>query len=99
MEEVHLTTIKPRNNVLLLAQEISFAKVLACNDKRLRDRGLRRLKKWFMSRSQGSMGKSVVIYIKWSFIWALNEFSILTNLNLRKSGDFFKVLLGKANLN
>ncbi|XP_054257200.1 ribosomal RNA processing protein 1 homolog A-like [Macrosteles quadrilineatus] len=55
MEEVHLTTIKPKNNVLLLAQEISFAKVLACNDKRLRDRGVRRLKKWFMARSQGSM--------------------------------------------
>lgn len=57
MEEVHLTSIKPKNNVLLLAQEISFAKVLACNDKRLRDRGVRRLKKWFMARSQGSLGK------------------------------------------
>uniref|UniRef100_A0A1B6F737 Ribosomal RNA processing protein 1 homolog n=1 Tax=Cuerna arida TaxID=1464854 RepID=A0A1B6F737_9HEMI len=54
MEEVHLTTIKPKNEVLLLAQEISFAKVLASNDKRLRDRGLRRLKKWFTARSQGS---------------------------------------------
>uniref|UniRef100_A0A1B6I949 Ribosomal RNA processing protein 1 homolog n=1 Tax=Homalodisca liturata TaxID=320908 RepID=A0A1B6I949_9HEMI len=54
IEEVHLTTIKPKNEVLLLAQEISFAKVLASNDKRLRDRGLRRLKKWFTARSQGS---------------------------------------------
>uniref|UniRef100_A0A1B6MJI1 Ribosomal RNA processing protein 1 homolog n=1 Tax=Graphocephala atropunctata TaxID=36148 RepID=A0A1B6MJI1_9HEMI len=55
MEEVHLTTIKPKNDILLLAQEISFAKVLACNDKRLRDRGLKRLRKWFMARSQGSI--------------------------------------------
>lgn len=76
MEEVHLTTIKPKNNVLLLAQEISFAKVLACNDKRLRDRGLRRLKKWFMARSQGSMGKTIVVKVKWAIICALSGFSI-----------------------
>lgn len=76
MEEVHLTTIKPKNNVLLLAQEISFAKVLACNDKRLRDRGLRRLKKWFMARSQGSKGKTIVVKVKWTIICALNGFSI-----------------------
>ncbi|PSN32048.1 hypothetical protein C0J52_16701 [Blattella germanica] len=40
--------------VLLLAQEIEFAKVLAGNDKRLRDRGIKKLRKWLTVRSQGN---------------------------------------------
>lgn len=54
-----MDTTKPRgengNNrkkALLVAQEISFAKVLAGNDKKLRDRGVKRLRKWLSARSK-----------------------------------------------
>ncbi|XP_069691142.1 ribosomal RNA processing protein 1 homolog A isoform X2 [Periplaneta americana] len=46
-------TDDPRGKVLLLAQEIAFAKVLAGNNKRLRDRGIKKLKKWLTVRSRG----------------------------------------------
>ncbi|BES88112.1 Nucleolar protein,Nop52 [Nesidiocoris tenuis] len=41
--------VKPSQEVLRVAQEISFAKALAGNDKSLRDRALKRLGKWFAS--------------------------------------------------
>lgn len=44
---------KNDKQALLVAQEISFAKVLAGNDKKLRDRGVKRLRKWLMARSRG----------------------------------------------
>ncbi|KAK3907876.1 Ribosomal RNA processing protein 1-like protein [Frankliniella fusca] len=44
---------KTDKQALLVAQEISFAKVLAGNDKKLRDRGVKRLRKWLMARSKG----------------------------------------------
>lgn len=42
---------KSPKNVYLIAQDIKFAKVLACNNKKLRDRALKSLKKWFQHRS------------------------------------------------
>lgn len=42
---------KVPKNVYLIAQDIKFAKVLACNNKKLRDRALKSLKKWFQHRS------------------------------------------------
>lgn len=43
--------------VQLTAQEIKFAKVLAGNDQKLRDKALKRLQKWLQYRSQSSMSK------------------------------------------
>uniref|UniRef100_A0A0A9XI87 Ribosomal RNA processing protein 1 B n=2 Tax=Lygus hesperus TaxID=30085 RepID=A0A0A9XI87_LYGHE len=40
---------KPSKEVLRVAQELSFARALASNDKTLRDRALKRLNKWFAS--------------------------------------------------
>ncbi|XP_066991152.2 ribosomal RNA processing protein 1 homolog isoform X2 [Anabrus simplex] len=42
-----------RGKVLLTVQQISFAKLLAGNDKKTRDGGLRKLRKYFTSRSEG----------------------------------------------
>lgn len=42
---------KNGGKALLVAQEISFAKILAGNDKKLRDRGVKRLRKWLSARS------------------------------------------------
>ncbi|XP_026480606.1 ribosomal RNA processing protein 1 homolog [Ctenocephalides felis] len=45
---------KSNADVLLLEQELKFAKVLAGNDKKLRDRVLKNLRKWLGYRSQSS---------------------------------------------
>lgn len=52
---VNTENIKHEKNpkkVLLVAQEIQFAKVLAGNDPNLRARGVKRLHKWLRARSQ-----------------------------------------------
>lgn len=41
---------KPTKKTLIIAQEIKLAKILAGNNKTLRDRTLRKLKKWFDAR-------------------------------------------------
>lgn len=43
---------KPKNakEVFLVARDIKFAKALAGNDKKIRDKALKRLKKWFHDR-------------------------------------------------
>lgn len=51
---------KNGNKAILVAQEISFAKVLAGNDKKLRDRGVKRLRKWLSARSNSEPGKLFV---------------------------------------
>lgn len=48
--------------VQLTAQEIKFAKVLAGNDQKLRDKALKRLQKWLQYRSQSSMSKLKLNY-------------------------------------
>lgn len=42
----------------LIAQELKFARLLANNDKKVRDKVLKNLKKWLMVRSQSSFGRS-----------------------------------------
>lgn len=41
---------KPAKEVLLIAQDVKFARALAANEKKFRDRALKRLKKWFQQR-------------------------------------------------
>lgn len=48
---------------LIIAQEIKFARLLANNDKKIRDKVLKRLKKWLTIRSQSLFGKSVCIVL------------------------------------
>lgn len=43
---------------LVVAQEIKIARLLANNDKKVRDKVLKRLNKWLTVRSQSSFGKS-----------------------------------------
>jgi hypothetical protein len=43
-----------RGKFVLVAQEIAFAKILAGNDKTLRERGVRRLARWLNARSRGT---------------------------------------------
>lgn len=45
-----------RGRGVLVAQEIAFAKLLAGNNKTLRDRGVKRLAKWLKVRSNGRCG-------------------------------------------
>lgn len=40
--------------VFLVAQEIELAKLLAGNNKNVRDKALRNLKKWFYNRSRAA---------------------------------------------
>jgi hypothetical protein len=46
-----------RGKIVLVAQEIAFAKLLAGNNKTLRDRGVKRLSSWLKVRSSGTCGK------------------------------------------
>lgn len=49
---------KPKSGkTLLIAQEVKFARLLANNDKKVRDKVLKNLKKWLVTRSQSSFGK------------------------------------------
>jgi hypothetical protein len=45
-----------RGKSVLVAQEIEFAKILAGNNKTLRDRGVKRLARWLKVRSNGKCG-------------------------------------------
>lgn len=45
------TKSKINDELLSVAQEIAFAKSLAANDKSLRDRALKKLRKWLSLRS------------------------------------------------
>lgn len=46
---------------LFITQEIKIVRLLANNDKRIRDKALKRLKKWLTVRSQSSFGKSIFV--------------------------------------
>lgn len=48
---------KPRKeHVLIVAQEIKFARLLAGNEKKTRDRALKTLKKWLLNCFQKGYG-------------------------------------------
>lgn len=50
----------------VVAQELKFAKMLASNDLKIRNRVLKSLKEWFNTRSQSSYRKCILIfYIFW----------------------------------
>lgn len=48
-----------KQKALVLAQEIKITRLLANNDKKVRDKVLKRLKKWLVARSQSSFGKLI----------------------------------------
>lgn len=43
---------------LVIAREIKFAKLLAGNDKKVRDKVLKNLRKWLTIRSESTFGKN-----------------------------------------
>lgn len=47
---------KASDKKIVIAQEIAFAKVLAGNNKTLRDRALKKLTKWLTIRGNGKWG-------------------------------------------
>jgi hypothetical protein len=51
--EIGRERLDAREKFVLVAQEIAFAKILAGNDKTLRERGVRRLARWLNARSRG----------------------------------------------
>lgn len=57
-QQQQCTKVKDKSKkTLVIAQEIKFARLLADNDKRIRDKVLKNLKKWLTVRSQSSFGK------------------------------------------
>lgn len=58
------STEDSRVNLRLLTEEISFARILAGNDKRLRDRGVKRLRRFLIARSQRGGGLSKDDYLR-----------------------------------
>lgn len=54
-----------KQKALVLAQEIKITRLLANNDKKVRDKVLKRLEKWLVARSQSSFGKLIcsIFYI------------------------------------
>lgn len=55
-DETRLKETKDKK-ALVVAQEIKIARLLANNDKKVRDKVLKRLHKWLTVRSQSSFGK------------------------------------------
>lgn len=53
---------------LVVAQEIKIARLLANNDRKVRYKMLKRLKKWLTIRSQSSFGKSIFAYYYVNYI-------------------------------
>jgi len=54
--EKECVSVSARGKGVLVAQEIAFAKILAGNNKTLRDRGVKRLARWLKVRSHGRCG-------------------------------------------
>lgn len=49
-----------RAKLRVVAEEISFARLLASNEKRLRDRGVKRLRRFLIALSQRGGGKKLL---------------------------------------
>lgn len=49
-----------RVKLRLVAEEVSFVRILASNEKRLRDRGVKRLRRFLIARSQRGGGKKLL---------------------------------------
>ena len=52
---------KVKRKSLVIAQEIKFARLLANNDKKVRDKMLKNLKKWLSVRSDSSFRKFIIL--------------------------------------
>lgn len=61
---LNVETKDKSKKALIVAQEIKIARLLANNDKKIRDKVLKRLKKWLTVRSQSSFGKSLCIVMQ-----------------------------------
>lgn len=64
---------------LIVAQEIKIARLLANNDKKVRDKVLKRLNKWLTVRSQSSFGKSAFallcrLHDQYKYTWTREHF-------------------------
>lgn len=53
---------KKDKKAIVIAQEIKFARLLSSNNKIIRDRVLKNLRKWLTVRSQSSFGKYLYFY-------------------------------------
>lgn len=56
-KELSKTGGEDSGKVNIVAQELKFAKLLACNDQKIRNGVLKSLKKWLNTRSQSSYRK------------------------------------------
>ena len=72
---------KPNDKKIIVAQEIAFAKVLAGNNKVLRDRALKKLKKWLTVRGTGKWGKLSCYYYYFFFCIPHNQINLRYCLN------------------
>lgn len=54
---------KKDKRAIIIAQEIKFARLLSSNDKGVRDKILKNLKKWLTVRSKSSFGKISYVII------------------------------------
>lgn len=55
-------TRNERSQVLLVEQELKFARALAGNDPVVRQKQLNKLKKWLMTRSSSSFRKLILLF-------------------------------------
>lgn len=53
---------KKNKKTIVIAQEIKFARLLSSNNKIIRDKVLKNLRKWLTVRSQSSFGKYLYFY-------------------------------------
>lgn len=56
-KELPGTSGESSGKINIVAQELKFAKLLACNDQKIRSGVLKSLKKWLNTRSQSSYRK------------------------------------------
>jgi len=56
-DKIPLESKDKNKKAVVIAQEIKIARLLANNDKKVRDKVLKRLNKWLTVRSQSSFGK------------------------------------------
>lgn len=56
-KELPVSSEVGEGKVNIVAQELKFAKLLACNDQKIRNGVLKSLKKWLATRSQSSYRK------------------------------------------
>lgn len=66
----------------LISQEIKIARLLANNDKKVRDKVFRRMKKWLAVRSQDPSGKRCVISPYIFVLYNISDWCKCNNIDL-----------------